>query len=217
MYSRNMCTRLGSLTTLTRPKLSRCICIFMLIVYVYAHMYMYVNMFICTKDVDAFGDFKDLTRTNLPRCKYICIFVLYICIGIYRERKIVTTSTGSNLRRCMFVCVCIYMFMYTCICIHTCIYGSMTSTCSKLKRYVYLYVYIFTRCAMATVSRIDKIICLFCRIAFLLQGSCAKVTYNFIDPTNRSHPIYVLIRIYMYLDSLEAKTIYVNDICKRYM
>ena len=43
--------------------------------------------------------------------------------------------------------------------------------------------------AVATVSRIDKIIGLFCRISSLLQGSFAKETHNFIDPTNRSHPI----------------------------
>jgi len=42
---------------------------------------------------------------------------------------------------------------------------------------------------VATVSRIDKIIDLFCTIASLLYGSFAKETYNFIDPTNCSHPI----------------------------
>ena len=31
---------------------------------------------------------------------------------------------------------------------------------------------------------------LFCRIWSLLQGSFAKETYNFKEPTNRSHPIY---------------------------
>jgi len=34
-----------------------------------------------------------------------------------------------------------------------------------------------------------KIIGLFCRISSLLQGSFAKETYNFKEPTNRSHPI----------------------------
>jgi len=43
---------------------------------------------------------------------------------------------------------------------------------------------------VARVSRIDKIIGIFCRISSLLWGSFAKETYNFIDPTNRSHPIY---------------------------
>ena len=42
---------------------------------------------------------------------------------------------------------------------------------------------------VATVSRIDKIIGLFCRISSLLKDSFAKETYKLIDPTNRSHPI----------------------------
>ena len=42
---------------------------------------------------------------------------------------------------------------------------------------------------LARVSRIDKIIGLFCRISFLLWGSFAKETYNLIDPTDRSHRI----------------------------
>jgi len=56
-----------------------------------------------------------------------------------------------------------------------------------------LYIY-----GVAMVSRIDKIIGLFCRILSLLRGSFAKETYNFIDPTNQSHPIcaYVYIEIY---------------------
>ena len=42
---------------------------------------------------------------------------------------------------------------------------------------------------LAMVSRIDKIVGLFCRISLLFKGSFAKKTYNFIDPTNPSHPI----------------------------
>ena len=33
---------------------------------------------------------------------------------------------------------------------------------------------------------------LFCRISSLLQASFAKETYNFKEPTNRSHPIVVI-------------------------
>jgi len=47
---------------------------------------------------------------------------------------------------------------------------------------------------VATVSRIDKIIGLFCRISSLSQGSFAKETYNFIDPTSQSHPIWHRMR-----------------------
>jgi len=42
---------------------------------------------------------------------------------------------------------------------------------------------------VATVSRIDKIIGLFCRILSLLLGSFVKESCNFIDPTDRSHPV----------------------------
>jgi len=42
---------------------------------------------------------------------------------------------------------------------------------------------------VATISRLIKIIGLYCRISSLLYGSFAKETYNFKEPTNRSHPI----------------------------
>jgi len=44
---------------------------------------------------------------------------------------------------------------------------------------------------VATISRLLKIIGLFCRILSLLQVSFAKETYNFEEPTNRCHPIPV--------------------------
>ena len=42
---------------------------------------------------------------------------------------------------------------------------------------------------MATISRLFKIISLFCRMSSLLLGFFAKETYNFKEPTYRSHPI----------------------------
>jgi len=39
------------------------------------------------------------------------------------------------------------------------------------------------------ISRLLKIIRLFCRISSLLQGSFAKETHHFKEPANRSHPI----------------------------
>jgi len=42
---------------------------------------------------------------------------------------------------------------------------------------------------VATVSRIDKLRGLFCRILSLVYGSFAKETCNFVDPTTQSHPI----------------------------
>jgi len=45
------------------------------------------------------------------------------------------------------------------------------------------------------ISRIDKIIGLFCRILSLLYGSFAKETYVFREPTNRSHPMSHFIMV----------------------
>ena len=42
---------------------------------------------------------------------------------------------------------------------------------------------------VATISKLIKITVLFCRISSLLWGSFTKETYDFKQPTNRSHPI----------------------------
>ena len=47
----------------------------------------------------------------------------------------------------------------------------------------------YLRYGVATISRLLKMIGLFCRISSLLQGSFAKETYHRKEPTNRSHPI----------------------------
>jgi len=48
----------------------------------------------------------------------------------------------------------------------------------------------FDEYGVVTISRVLKIIGLFCRISPLLWGSFAKETYHFKEPTNRSHPKY---------------------------
>jgi len=50
---------------------------------------------------------------------------------------------------------------------------------------------------VATISRLLKIVGLFCKISSILQGSFAKETYNFKEPTNRSRPISVNICIHI--------------------
>jgi len=46
---------------------------------------------------------------------------------------------------------------------------------------------------VALVSRIDKIIGLFCKRALQKRQYSAKETYNFIDPTDRNHPICIYV------------------------
>ena len=43
---------------------------------------------------------------------------------------------------------------------------------------------------VATISRLLKIICLFCKRALYKRRYSAKETWYFKEPTNRSHPIY---------------------------
>jgi len=50
-------------------------------------------------------------------------------------------------------------------------------------------IHLLLRYGVATISRLLEIMGLSCRISSLLQGSFAKETYNFKEPTNRSHPI----------------------------
>ena len=55
-----------------------------------------------------------------------------------------------------------------------------TQVCARMQNRKY---------GVATISRLLKIIGVFCRISSLLYGSFAKETYSFKEPTNGSHPI----------------------------
>jgi len=69
--------------------------------------------------------------------------------------------------------------------------------------YIYISTYVY---GVASLSRIDEIICLFCQRALLKRPYSAKETYNLIDPTNRSRPmcihmyiVYISGYVYIYL------------------
>jgi len=87
-------------------------------------------------------------------------------------------------------------------CLSLCCVNVLNVLCSKINvlrhtsaLYSMCYVNVLCQCAMsmcyavATVSRINTIIGLFCRISSVLEVSFAKETYSFIDPTNQSHLI----------------------------
>ena len=59
---------------------------------------------------------------------------------------------------------------------------------TRLTRLVSL-VYMYTKYGVATISRLLKMIGLFCKRALQKRRYSAKETYNFKEPTNRSHPI----------------------------
>jgi len=55
---------------------------------------------------------------------------------------------------------------------------------SQMSALCYIYYY-----GVASVSKIDKIIGLFCKRALQKRRYSAKETCNFIDPTDRIHPM----------------------------
>ena len=118
---------------------------------------------------------------------------MYIYIFVY-----IYTCTYTHIHMykhaCIYVYIYIHIFTYTYLHIFTHIH---------IFTYVYLHTYTHTTMHIYTYIHIAhtqqlwggydqqslKIIGLFCRISPLLQGSFAKETYNFKEPTNRSHPI----------------------------
>ena len=55
---------------------------------------------------------------------------------------------------------------------------------------------------MATIGRLLKSIGLFYKRALYKRLYSAKETFNFKEPTNRSHPIYVCECVYAHTDSV---------------
>jgi len=143
--------------------------------YIHTLIYAYTHMYICTHTCKCIYMYI-CTYT----CKYIyiyickCIYIyIHICIYIY-------VHTHVNI----YIYIYIYVFMFTYIYLYVCIY---TSLC-------FLYIYHSQRfgqggCAKRLVSRIDKIVVLFCKRAKWKRLYSAKETYNLIDPANCSHPI----------------------------
>jgi len=85
-----------------------------------------------------------------------------------------------------------------------CVYNECTSSLSPNKYishmyiciYVYIYVHILSRLyqyvyEVASISRLLKGTGLFCKRALLKRRYSARETYDFKEPTNRSHPIFV--------------------------
>jgi len=102
------------------------------------------------------------------------------------------------LHRCSLSLTLVFPITYALDYVHKCSVNltkvfSITYTLDYLHKFSVLRTQVFSiTYGVATVSRIDQIIGLFCRISSVLEGSFAKKTSNFIDPTNRSHPIHTL-------------------------
>ena len=78
--------------------------------------------------------------------------------------------------------IIVYMKRFERLC-----YG--VATISRLLKIMGLFCRISSLLRVARISRLLEIMGLFCRMSSLLQGFFAQETYHFKEPTNRSHPI----------------------------
>ena len=85
--------------------------------------------------------------------------------------------------------------IYVCMCMHSCIWDHDAT------------LHLIFGYGVASVSRIEKIIGLFCKRALSKRRYSAKETYHLINPTDRSHPkcvacacacVCVCVYIHMY-------------------
>ena len=83
------------------------------------------------------------------------------------------------------MCVCVCVFLFDLVSIHI-----TRDVRLSLSISVSIHVCYY---GVALVSRIDKIIGLFCKRALQKRQYSAKETFHFIDPTDRSHPISVCV------------------------
>ena len=112
------------------------------------------------------------THTHtIPACVCVCVCV---CV-----RVCVCACVGVRL--CVCVCVCVCVCAGLCVCVF--VWNDQCEVrCKTVGDWCITH-------EVATISRLLKIIGLFCKRVLQKRQYSAKETYNFQEPTNRSHPI----------------------------
>jgi len=82
--------------------------------------------------------------------------------------------------------------------------------CTGHDSYIYVTWRICTWYGVAPISRLLKVIGLFCKRALQKRRYSAKETYNFKEPTNRSHPIWLI-----HTDRCPLRAWHNSSICDR--
>jgi len=93
---------------------------------------------------------------------------------------------ANSRRLCVNVCAHVYLYVLAksrglcvCVCVYVCLYVFANS-----RRLIHDY-------GLATCIRLLQMIGLFCKRVLWKRRYSAKETYNFNEPTNRSHHIHV--------------------------
>jgi len=130
-----------------------------------------------------------------------CIHVLYICRGPLEWCNVMQcVAVHYSVLQCVAVCCSVLQCVAVCCSVLQCV----AVCCSVLQRHIVYWVWVTTLKTkkhsslidcffvywVASTSRLLKIIGLFCKRALQKRRYSAKETYNFEEPTNRSHPIW---------------------------
>jgi len=141
-------------------------------------------------------------RQDLMICLYMCMYsrihvfmkvYMYACMHIWMDVDV-------------DVCVCVYMHVHACVCMkYVQMYTCISTVCgihiyaSHICKYAYTTQHTeamrykkrsrHSNGWVATISRLLKITSLFSKRDLQKRRYSAKETYNFKEPTKRSHPI----------------------------
>jgi len=151
---------------------------------------------------------------------YICIYIhMYMYVYVYNYIYVLTAPLVSLSRFWhMYQYVLIHIllqYMHGCpqvwyiyLCLHVYIWVSSALIHVSMSTCICMGVLRFDTC-IYTCRHTYTIYLSVCRMLSLLQGSFTKETYNFIDPTNQSHPIHVLT-IYLSVSLFMSVTFWIN-------
>ena len=121
-------------------------------------------------------------------CDYVwfCVYV-FVCVCL-SARASASVSVLVSVSR---LCICLHMFMSVSVSIF--VYVAAAIAVAVVVAVLIIYGYDLNGSSrgygVATISTLLKIIGLFCKRALQNRLYSAKETYNFKEPTNRSHPI----------------------------
>jgi len=111
---------------------------------------------------------------------------------MFERARVCVLSVSVSVSR---LCICLHMFMSVSVSIFVYVAAAIAVAVVVAVLIIYGYDLNGSSCGypiayvVATISTLLKIIGLFCKRALQNRLYSAKETYNFKEPTNRSHPI----------------------------
>jgi len=98
-------------------------------------------------------------------------------------------------------------------------FSIMHKRCGHIAAFSFSFSLVFKtalyKYGVARISRLLKFTCLFCKRALSKRRYSTKETYNFKEPTNRSHPVSIYISMQVWMCAYTHTTIFKFSIIKQ--